>query len=519
MMRSGFFKKNGRVIDLVVFLLYLTLLAIFMYFHEPWRDESQAWLITRDAGIGELFRAITHFEGHPPIWYLILMPFAKSGIPFEIGLKSINFIFAGSAMGILIFKAPFGRLFKYLIPFTYFFFYQYGVLSRSYSVMMLGFVLCALFYRERNLKPVRFVLALALICGTSAYGMVLAAGISLVWVFEILKQPNSFKPIRQMLSDRRVIALLVLLIFNAFLIWSIIPVPDALGSNLTQANSFVKRLTYMFMIAPGDALALNSPFYYSAWNPRIIQDLILGTIINIALIVFARMHRKLSLLVVPYIIFAIFGASVYFADHHLGIITMFIVFILWCSYEEQLPVQKFVYISGAFISAAVLAVSLYWSAASSFYEISRSYDGARESAAFLKQTGLSELNIAAAWIGGPEPNYNALEGAAEQAYFDHNIYMNFNNGADFGYLIQRVDNQGIGTKRILQAQKPDVLMGIVPLNEIYDDLTLDDFSLVKAIQFGGIYKGRAYKAFKLIFLRNDMMIDYPELKALDINDY
>ncbi len=51
--------------------------------------------------------------------------------------------------------------------------------------MMLGFVLCALFYKERNEKPFPFVLAMILVCGSSAYGIVLCGGISLVWLYEI----------------------------------------------------------------------------------------------------------------------------------------------------------------------------------------------------------------------------------------------------------------------------------------------------------------------------------------------
>ncbi len=177
--------KQNRSLEFFTLILYASALLTIMYFHEPWFDEAQAWLIAQDASILELITSITHYEGHPPIWFLVLMPFAKLGLPFEIGLKTVNFVIATTAMGLLIFKAPFPRIIRCTIPFTYFFFYQYGVISRTYSMMMLGFVLSALFYKDRNTKPYHFTASLAIVCGSSVYGMVICAGIALVWLAEV----------------------------------------------------------------------------------------------------------------------------------------------------------------------------------------------------------------------------------------------------------------------------------------------------------------------------------------------
>jgi len=48
-----------------------------MYFHEPWFDEVQAWMIARCATIKELLTVIPHYEGHPPLWHMILMPIVE----------------------------------------------------------------------------------------------------------------------------------------------------------------------------------------------------------------------------------------------------------------------------------------------------------------------------------------------------------------------------------------------------------------------------------------------------------
>jgi hypothetical protein len=54
-----------------------------MFYHEPWRDEAQAWLISRDLPILSIFRQM-NYEGTPALWHIILVPFAKFGAPYII---------------------------------------------------------------------------------------------------------------------------------------------------------------------------------------------------------------------------------------------------------------------------------------------------------------------------------------------------------------------------------------------------------------------------------------------------
>ena len=115
-----------------VLALYMGLLVLVMCFHEPWLDEAQAWQIARCISLKDLFTTRTHYEGHPPLWHLILMPFAKLGMPYEFSLKGVSFVISSISMGLIIFRAPFPKIVRYLLPFNYFFFYQYGVISRDY---------------------------------------------------------------------------------------------------------------------------------------------------------------------------------------------------------------------------------------------------------------------------------------------------------------------------------------------------------------------------------------------------
>ncbi len=115
----------------LVLFTYIAAMSIITLFHEPWFDEAQSWIIARDASIKDIIFLIPHYEGHPPLWHLYLTLFARPGLPYEFGLKLASIIVNAVAMGLIIFKAPFKKIIRYLIPFTYYFFFMYALVRRS----------------------------------------------------------------------------------------------------------------------------------------------------------------------------------------------------------------------------------------------------------------------------------------------------------------------------------------------------------------------------------------------------
>ncbi len=178
-------KKSGHVPELIVITLYVIGHVLMSLVHEPWFDEALAWLISRDSSIYDIMFEATHYEGHPALWHLVLAPFAKSGAPYELSLSFVSLLFSGTAVALFVWKAPFKRIFRITIPFTYFIFYQYSVVSRPYCMMMLAFVLMAITYKSRNEHPGRFVCSMLFLCATSAYGIVIAGGVTIAWLIEM----------------------------------------------------------------------------------------------------------------------------------------------------------------------------------------------------------------------------------------------------------------------------------------------------------------------------------------------
>ena len=165
----------------------LSVPAIISFCHEPWRDEFNGWAISKDTIYNILF-VIPHFDGHPPLWYMILKCFSSLNFNPEIGIKIPNLILMFLSAFLLIFKSPFPKPFKLLLPFTYFIFYQYSIINRPYCIFTLAIFLSAYLYKERNIHPYKYIFALILLGLSSAYGVALSFGIILVWIIEKIKE-------------------------------------------------------------------------------------------------------------------------------------------------------------------------------------------------------------------------------------------------------------------------------------------------------------------------------------------
>lgn len=521
--------------EIFVLVLYALCLSLTMYYHEPWLDEAQAWLIAQDASPIELVKHITHFEGHPPAWFLMLMPLAKIGIPFEWGIKFVNFSMATLAMAVFIFKSPFPFIIRSLAPFTYFFFYQYGVICRPYSMMMLGFFLSALFYKRRNERPFAYTLSLALLCSASVYGMIIAAGLVVVWLIEIVPRLRNTTSINQFVCSHRFMGLFFLGVLNTLIIWTIYPMDNTYAVNMVvESRTWPLWLTYMFLVAPSDALLSN--IYSYSIGPHIYQVIISMAISYMILAVLyetANACRKKALLVIPLVPLAVFGGMGYFSTHHIGIVVMFFTFFLWCCFDEvknsnegHLPSRMVKHIAIIILTISI-GISLYWTAIAVWNDVHNNYGTGREAAEFIKTNNLEQLKILGAWRPVENNNtnqiyfdYNYVEEIPILAYFDQNIISNLNRKSNSQrYLTHEIDIQGSYTKSLLETGKPDVLIINSDLGYTFGNMVdMDDYILVKSVQGNMIWKDKIIENRLLIFINKGLQRQYPHLEALEFKE-
>ena len=206
-------------------IFYIGIIALSFIFnlyavigHTLWRDETQAWLIARDCILtpDSLF-SVTSYEGHPMLWFLVLMPFAKGGLSPEI-LKCISIILVTLSQTIFLFRNGINSTIKILLSISPIFLYYFVVPARSYSLSLFLIICISVVYHDRNKKPLLYGILLALLIQTLTImaGFVAACGIC--WFIETLIDFKNWSKNYRLLI-RKVCSMCIVLGSALFLLW------------------------------------------------------------------------------------------------------------------------------------------------------------------------------------------------------------------------------------------------------------------------------------------------------------
>ncbi|WP_418823564.1 hypothetical protein, partial [Ruminococcus sp.] len=411
----AFSKEHGKC-DVITLIIYLFGVCTVSYFHEPWFDEAQSWAIARSGTIKEILFDIPHYEGHPPLWHLILVPFAKLGAPYELSLAAVNIFFMTLAVAVLLFKSPFPKLIRCLLPFNFFLFYQYGVVSRPYCILVLAIFLAAVCYKNRNEHPVKYLLCLALMCAVHSYGLIIAGCLCIVWLIEIFTEYKKSGKIAGILKDRRCWLMFCLLIFAMLVMAAIVPDENVyLGGKMsseTEKKFDFSCINILFCFVIFSDSIITSFFNYAGVPSEIASQIpvIVVSILLVALFVtITYRNKKLLTFLLPYGVLSIFGSFVYISPHHIGVITAFVIFVLWIIVDESGKVLLPEYMNK--ISAKIgkklkvilkaiaflpLLIPIAWSCTSSYFDIRYPY-WFDEAADFIKEYHLDDYKIMGYW--------------------------------------------------------------------------------------------------------------------------
>ena len=141
--------------------------------HEPWHDELQAWRIALDSSsIADMF-ANLRYEGHPPLFHLLLRLVGVFTHAWSAAV-AVHWLIACLSAYIVLWHSPFTLLQRVLIVFGYFFVYEYAVIVRPYGPgVCLTLGACAAWSGVPR-RPGLAALLLLLLAATSAIGLLLA---------------------------------------------------------------------------------------------------------------------------------------------------------------------------------------------------------------------------------------------------------------------------------------------------------------------------------------------------------
>ena len=181
---------NRRLVGLslaecLILFTFAAIAAVAVCFHEPWADEAQAWLIARDLGIGGILHQMG-YEGSPPLWHLLLWVLIRLHLPYA-ALGAVSLTLVAAAMYIWLRWSPLPAPVRWLVPFAFYYQYQYAVVARSYALStLLAFAAVAL-WRAKPVRMIPFGLVVALLAQTNMHGFMIAGGIACVFAWECIQ--------------------------------------------------------------------------------------------------------------------------------------------------------------------------------------------------------------------------------------------------------------------------------------------------------------------------------------------
>lgn len=230
---------------IIIFLLYIILIIVISCFHENWRDEVQSYLLCRDMNFLELFKNV-HYEGHPFFYYLLLYPFVKMGFGIKI-VNVLSLVYMIISSYLIIFKSKIKTIYKICIIFSIVFLYDYTIIGRSYSLVVLLVVLIALLWENKKNNAIILGLLIGLLINTHIFmeGFCLLLFVGF-YVYELIinRKNNSKEENKKIL-----IGFIIICIFGLILLIQFIPVLlHGISMSINKNFTLINIICRMFAI-------------------------------------------------------------------------------------------------------------------------------------------------------------------------------------------------------------------------------------------------------------------------------
>jgi hypothetical protein len=381
----------SRRFVIIATLAWILLVGLVASQHEMWRDEADGWLYARD---GDFSRIVdwTRHAGTPALWYFVVAPLARSGLPAE-SQQVLHLMIAAAALAVFLRWAPLTRVTKLLAAFGYFLGYEYAVIVRSYALAILLIFILAAMHRAREAHPFVYALLLALLLNTNAQGFCVGAALAALFIARVRKPLPA--------------AIILLGALAAW--WQVRPPADPMRAGSVRVFN-------------GEAFPWTIG---NAFLPRIDTPaaFIFGMLVLLA-ITFALRRSRESLLILwlPTAAMGLLYSYVWIGGlRHTGFVLIVTLVAVWIAGEEDRRASAF---AALLLNMALgLSMSLFGSAARA--DVLWSFSGAKEMARYLRANGLDRVEIAA---------HNLTQSEAVLAYLPPRRFWYAGLGAEGSYM-------------------------------------------------------------------------------------
>lgn len=484
-------KIPGRLPEILFLLMYILLYLLTAAVHEPGMDVLASWNTVKNATLSQLLFRIPHEQFCPPLWNLLLLPFAKTGTAV-LALTGIGLVLSAFTVALILFKAPFTRIIRLVLPFTYFLFYQYGIAADAWRLVMLAFVLLSVTYQPRNEKPAGYIMSLLLLSLSSAYGLVVSLGIGIVFALELCKN-------RKNSPDTNKKALISLTAFFAVSLIIVLQIFPHGTIDMGSGKDIAVRLLYLPFSSVADAFLTNTFYRNTALNADAVRYsfLAVSTIIGAAFLALigycGRKKKTAGVFFVPFLFLTVFSVLVGIGREQTGIVFLLALFWFWISAQEKTDIldeikcrerdKKALKSTAVLVTALIFAIHLNWTLSACLHDKDKEYWVGRNEAEFLKENKLDSCTIV----------------SPESCVYTLTPYL---GEADIKSDSDTKENK----KELKQLGQPDVLYMNPDITKIWDEEEMAgwDYTLVYLSAVEPIWKTESDYWISSIYIRSDL---------------
>ncbi len=342
LLTPGFAHKNKPKINAGLLLVFAVLSFLGALHHEMWFDEMQAWLISKDSHSFSELLTNSKYESHPMIWHTMLFVLsAFTHNPFAVQMLHLSIILATAFL--FLRYSPFSVLQNVCILFGYYFFFEYNVISRSYSLTLLFLVLFSALFSSPKNNYLAQTLCLVALANTHLLSFIISIPLFLLLSHDYLRNTG-------VTNKKTYILFLGLFISGlAVAVLSILPPSDSLLLNNVKGNIFTSdRFIKAFSFYLKGIYPMPDFSNFHFWNYHFMVSHLkhMGIVLSVLVFIvpFILFFDKPASLFIFYSLTLLIAAGSFLMNlvtgaHYMGYMFMILLVSLWLSKTNHISVR------------------------------------------------------------------------------------------------------------------------------------------------------------------------------------
>jgi len=246
------------------FIIYIIVSGLTIFHHELWGDELHSWNIAKSSDSFFDLISNTRYEGHPPVWYSILWIVSKFTHDVSM-MQWAQFIIAVTINFLILFASPFPFVTRLLIPFGYFFVYEYAAFSRNYAIgFLIAFSICIILHKNFKYKILLYYTFLFLLANTHLLALVLATGFHIYFLLGFFEKKGKANIVLHLVFGFIVLMPSVYFIFP--------PADSSLNTDFWLQRLNSDRLSSIVKAPVRSFLPMPAWWNYHFWNTEFLVE-------------------------------------------------------------------------------------------------------------------------------------------------------------------------------------------------------------------------------------------------------